>query len=140
MTAGSTMSTPSTSKMRKSRVMIGMAPLALLAVVLRQPEDVGHEDITVRTLVNGLFTPRGRPIARTACRWGTCSSTCTPSRARSSTRRPSWPSSTRPTTIDDSKAYTAPFTVGVTQRIMVDQELIEFICNEYNRAIEHIAR
>ena len=65
MTAGSTMSTPSTSKMRKSRVMIGMAPLALLAVVLRQPEDVGHEDITVRTLVNGLFTPRGRPIART---------------------------------------------------------------------------
>ncbi len=43
-------------------------------------------------------------------------------------------------TIDDPKAYTEPFTVGVTQRIMVDQELIEFICNEYNRAAEHIAR
>ena len=43
-------------------------------------------------------------------------------------------------TIDDPKAYTEPFTVGVTQRIMVDQELIEFICNEYNRAIEHVSR
>jgi len=33
-------------------------------------------------------------------------------------------------TIDDPKAYTAPFTVRVTQRLTPDQELIEFICNE----------
>ena len=41
-------------------------------------------------------------------------------------------------TIDDPKAYTAPFTVGLSQRIMVDEELIEFICDENNRSIEHI--
>ena len=35
-------------------------------------------------------------------------------------------------TIDDPKAYTKPFTVRVDQRIMVDTEMIEFICNENN--------
>lgn len=33
-------------------------------------------------------------------------------------------------TIDDPKAYTKPWTVRVDQRILPDQELIEFICNE----------
>ena len=33
-------------------------------------------------------------------------------------------------TIDDPKAYTKPFTVKVDQRIMVDTELIEFICED----------
>jgi hypothetical protein len=36
-------------------------------------------------------------------------------------------------TIDDPKAYTKPFTVRVNQEIMVDSEMIEFICNENNR-------
>jgi len=36
-------------------------------------------------------------------------------------------------TIDDPKAYTKPFTVTVTQRVMLDNELIEFICNENYR-------
>jgi hypothetical protein len=39
-------------------------------------------------------------------------------------------------TIDDPKAYTEPFSVRFNQRIMVDGELIEFICNENNRAPE----
>jgi hypothetical protein len=34
------------------------------------------------------------------------------------------------TTLEDAKAYTKPFTVSVDQRITVDQEPIEFICNE----------
>jgi hypothetical protein len=34
------------------------------------------------------------------------------------------------TTIEDKKAYTKPFTVRVDQRLMPDQEMIEFICNE----------
>ena len=34
------------------------------------------------------------------------------------------------TTLEDPKAYTKPFTVRVDQRIMVDEEPIEFICNE----------
>ena len=33
-------------------------------------------------------------------------------------------------TVEDPKAYTKPFTVRVDQRLVPDQELIEFICNE----------
>jgi hypothetical protein len=36
-------------------------------------------------------------------------------------------------TVDDPKAYTAPWTVRVNQRIMPGQELLEFVCNENNR-------
>jgi hypothetical protein len=36
-------------------------------------------------------------------------------------------------TIDDSKLYTRPWTVRANQRIMPDQELIEFICLENQR-------
>jgi hypothetical protein len=36
-------------------------------------------------------------------------------------------------TIDDSKFYTRPWTVRVNQRILPDQELIEFICLENQR-------
>jgi hypothetical protein len=37
-------------------------------------------------------------------------------------------------TIDDPRAYTKPFSVRVNQRIMPEGELIEFICNENNKA------
>ncbi|PYS41889.1 MAG: hypothetical protein DMG14_05775 [Acidobacteria bacterium] len=33
-------------------------------------------------------------------------------------------------TIDDSKAYTTPFTVRINQRLLTDEEPIEFVCNE----------
>jgi hypothetical protein len=36
-------------------------------------------------------------------------------------------------TVDDPKAYTRPWTVRVNQQIMVDQELLEFICLENQR-------
>jgi len=41
-------------------------------------------------------------------------------------------------TIDDPKAYTKPFTVRVDQRIIVDTEMIEFICNENNIDPKHM--
>ena len=45
-------------------------------------------------------------------------------------------------TIDDPKAYTAPFTVRVNQKLMVDErvdaELIEFICAENERDVDHM--
>ena len=41
-------------------------------------------------------------------------------------------------TIDDPKAYTRPFTVRVDQRLIVDKEMIEFICNENNRDPQHM--
>jgi hypothetical protein len=45
-------------------------------------------------------------------------------------RRPSFGRLEIDVTIDDPKAYTEPFTVRVNQQILVDAELIEFICNE----------
>jgi hypothetical protein len=36
-------------------------------------------------------------------------------------------------TIEDKKAYTKPFTVRVNQTLMLDEELIEFICLENQR-------
>ena len=41
-------------------------------------------------------------------------------------------------TIDDPKAYTMPFTVRLTQRIVPDGELIEFICAENERSTAHM--
>jgi len=41
-------------------------------------------------------------------------------------------------TIEDPKMYTAPFTVRVTDRIMPDTELIEFICQENDRSGPHL--
>jgi hypothetical protein len=42
-------------------------------------------------------------------------------------------------TIDDPKAYTKPWTVTVHQRIMVDTELIEFVCQENERDAPHLS-
>jgi hypothetical protein len=33
-------------------------------------------------------------------------------------------------TLQDAKAYTKPFTIRINQRVVVDEEPIEFICNE----------
>jgi hypothetical protein len=48
-------------------------------------------------------------------------------------RRISYGRMTIDITIEDSKVYTRPWTVRVNQRIMPDQELIEFICLENQR-------
>jgi hypothetical protein len=40
-------------------------------------------------------------------------------------------------TIDDPKAYTKPFTVRVSHQILLDQQLIEFICNENEKSVQH---
>ncbi len=45
-------------------------------------------------------------------------------------RRPTFGRLEIDVTIDDPKAYTKPFTVRVNQQIIVDTEVIEFICNE----------
>ena len=41
-------------------------------------------------------------------------------------------------TVEDAKVYTKPFTVKVSQRIMPDTELIEFICTENDRSGPHM--
>jgi len=40
-------------------------------------------------------------------------------------------------TVDDAKAYTRPWTVKVTQRLMPDDELIEFVCQENELSSAH---
>lgn len=49
-------------------------------------------------------------------------------------RRPNYGSLEIVITIEDPKAYTKPFTVKVNQRIMLDTDLIEFVCNENERS------
>jgi hypothetical protein len=45
-------------------------------------------------------------------------------------RRPTYGTLEIDVTVDDPKAYTKPWTVRVTQRLMPDAELIEFICED----------
>jgi hypothetical protein len=40
-------------------------------------------------------------------------------------------------TVDDPKAYTRPWTVKVPQRLMPDDDLIEFVCQENERSSAH---
>ncbi len=53
-------------------------------------------------------------------------------------RRPNFGTLEIDITIEDPKAYTKPFTVRVNHRLMVDQEMIEFICNENEQSTKHI--
>ena len=55
-------------------------------------------------------------------------------------RRPTFGTLQIDITIDDPKAYTRPFTVRVNHRLLVDQEMIEFICNENQRSTEHLSQ
>jgi hypothetical protein len=48
-------------------------------------------------------------------------------------RRPTFGRMEIDITIEDKKAYTKPFTVRVNQQLMLDEELIEFICLENQR-------
>jgi len=48
-------------------------------------------------------------------------------------RRPSFGRMEIDITVDDPKAYTEPWTVRMNQTIMLDQELIEFVCLENQR-------
>ena len=43
-------------------------------------------------------------------------------------------------TVDDPKAYTRPFTTRMTWKLMPDTEIMEMVCLENNRSIEHIER
>ena len=52
-------------------------------------------------------------------------------------RRPNYGTLTIEVTVDDPKAYTKPWTVTLTQRIMVDEEMLEFICLENEQSSKH---
>ena len=41
-------------------------------------------------------------------------------------------------TIDDAKAYTKPWVVNETFRLLPDTELLEYVCNENNKDLGHL--
>ena len=43
-------------------------------------------------------------------------------------------------TVDDPKAYTRPWNVTVNQQIMLDTDLIEFVCLENEQSTKHFDR
>ena len=40
-------------------------------------------------------------------------------------------------TVNDSRAYTRPWTVTIKQRLIPDDELIEFVCLENEQSSKH---
>ncbi len=52
-------------------------------------------------------------------------------------RRPNYGTLEIEITVDDPKAYTRPWTARLTQRIMVDTEMMEFICLENEKSSQH---
>jgi len=52
-------------------------------------------------------------------------------------RRPAFGRIEIDVTIDDAKAFTRPFTVRVNQYLMLDTDLMEFICNENEQSSRH---
>jgi hypothetical protein len=53
-------------------------------------------------------------------------------------RRPTYDHLQIDLTLEDPKAYTKPWTVRVDQRLIVDQDLIEFECNENQQFTKHV--
>lgn len=53
-------------------------------------------------------------------------------------RRPDFGHLTIDITVEDPKAYTHPWTVRINQKLMLNTELIEFICNENERSDAHL--
>jgi hypothetical protein len=41
-------------------------------------------------------------------------------------------------TIDDSKAYTGPWTVRIPAEFVPDTDLLEFVCNENEKDLSHL--
>ncbi|MCU1335737.1 MAG: hypothetical protein JWO19_1318 [Bryobacterales bacterium] len=54
-------------------------------------------------------------------------------------RRPNYGSLEIEVTVDDPKAYTRPWTVKLTQGIVLDTELLDEICLENEKSVEHMS-
>jgi hypothetical protein len=57
---------------------------------------------------------------------------------REQIRRPDFGHLDIQVTVDDPKAYTKPWTITLTQRIVVDTELIDEICSENEQSLKHM--
>jgi len=45
---------------------------------------------------------------------------------------------TEEVTIDDPGAYTRPFTITSSHRILLNEDLIEYVCNENEKDTKHL--
>jgi hypothetical protein len=59
-------------------------------------------------------------------------------KVREEIRRPDFGHLEIKVTVDDPKAYTKPWTVTIKQRIVIDAELIDEICLENERSLQHM--
>ena len=59
-------------------------------------------------------------------------------KVREEIRRPDFGHLQIQVTVDDPKAYTKPWTVMISQRLVVDTELIDEICLENERSLQHM--
>jgi hypothetical protein len=59
-------------------------------------------------------------------------------KVREQIRRPDFGHLDIQVTVDDPKAYTKPWTIALTQRIVVDTELIDEICAEGEQSLKHM--
>jgi hypothetical protein len=59
-------------------------------------------------------------------------------KVREEMRRPDFGHLVIQATVDDSKAYTKPWTVTIKERLIVDTELIDEICLEDERSLKHM--
>jgi hypothetical protein len=53
-------------------------------------------------------------------------------------RRSSFGSLEIEVTVDDAKAYTAPWTIKLNHRIKLDMELLEYVCLENEKSRAHL--
>jgi hypothetical protein len=53
-------------------------------------------------------------------------------------RRPNFGSLEVQITVNDTKAYTKPWTVAMHQKLLVDTEMIDFMCQENNKDLVHL--
>ena len=53
-------------------------------------------------------------------------------------RRPNFGKLEVEVTVDDPKAYTKPWTIMVKQSIMLDTDLLEYVCTEGERDVSHM--
>ena len=59
-------------------------------------------------------------------------------KVREEIRRPDFGHLEIQVTVDDPKAYTKPWTVQLKQRIVVDTDLVDEICNENEQSLKHL--
>jgi hypothetical protein len=53
-------------------------------------------------------------------------------------RRPNFGKLEVEATVDDPKAYTKPWTIKLNQSIMVDTDILEYVCQEGEKDVSHM--